>query len=148
MKNAILLLIYTAAAFGVAVPANAAQITRHGTTVTVSGLIGPGDDEAFASATPQGSFRTVVLSSGGAGEGGLPAAIAMARSIKAAGAATVVNASGNTCGSACTLLFVAGSQRYYVGGDRIVEGVRAKGKPGLGFHQGRSPRGTAQMASV
>jgi len=146
MRNLIAVLVCTMASS--VVSAEAAQVTRQGTTVTVRGLIGSGDDVAFEQAAPQGSYRTVVLSSPGAGEGGLPAAIAMARSIRAAGASTVVNASGSLCGSACTLLFAAGAQRYYIGGDRIVEGVRAKGQSGLGFHQARSPRGTAQMASV
>lgn len=127
--------------------AHAAQVTKSGATVTVRGLIGPGDDAAFENVAPQGSYRTVVLSSPGAGEGGLPAAVAMARNIKATGATTVVNA-GNLCGSACTLLFVAGSQRVYSRGDKIAEGVRSKGQTGLGFHQARSPRGTSLMASV
>ncbi|WP_293800036.1 hypothetical protein [uncultured Bosea sp.] len=127
---------------------HAAQVTRSGTAVTVRGSIGPGDDLEFEKVAPQGSYRTVTLSSNGAGEGGLPAAVAMARNIKATGATTIVNASGNICGSACTLLFVAGAQRIYAGGDRIVEGVRSKGQSGLGFHQARSPKGTALMASV
>lgn len=127
--------------------ADAAQVTKSGMTVTVRGSIGPGDDATFAAAAPQGSYRTVILLSPGAGEGGLPAAIEMARSIKAIGATTLVNA-GSLCGSACTLLFAAGTEPIYGGGSRVVEGVGSKGQKGLGFHQSRSPRGTATMAAA
>ena len=128
--------------------AMAAQISRTGDVVYVSGSIGLGDDAAFDRIAPSGSYKTVMLSSPGAGEGGLPSAVAMARKIRAAGATTVVNASQGLCGSACTLMFAAGSRRIYLGGDRIAEGVRSKGQRGLGFHQARSNNGTALMASV
>lgn len=139
--------LIVALALSAASGAHAAQVTKSGTTVTVRGSIGPDDGAAFAAAAPQGSYRTVVLSSPGAGEGGLPAAIEMARNIKATGATTMVNA-GSLCGSACTLLFAAGTERIYGGGSRVKDGVGAKGQTGLGFHQSRSPRGTATMASV
>lgn len=141
-------LIYAVATLAIASDLQAAEVTRSGSSVTVRGRIEAGDDAKFDRAAPQGSYRAVMLSSPGAGEGGLPAAVAMAESIKASGAITVVDASRNTCASACTLLFVAGSQRYYAGGSRISDGLRNKGLPGLGFHQSRSARGTATMAGV
>lgn len=147
MKTVLRILAIAASLLFVSTMSQAAQVTKSGTTITVRGMIGEGDDALFEKVAPQGSYRMVVLSSPGAGEGGLPPAIAMARNIKATGAATVVNA-GNLCGSACTLLFAAGAQRVYRGGGRIADGVGKKGQSGLGFHQSRSARGTASMASV
>ena len=113
----------------------AAEITRSGSTVAVRGRIEAGDDLKFAAIAPQGSYRAVDLSSVG---GSLSAAGPIARSIKAAGATTVYDASRGPCSSACTILFVAGARRHYVNAGSIREGIGGQGKRGLGFHEARA----------
>lgn len=119
----------------VGLPLDAAEITRSGNTVFVQGRIAAGDDLKFASVAPVGSYRTVDLSSVG---GQISTAGLIARNIRASGAVTVYDASRGACSSSCTILFVAGSQRFYANSDRIREGVGAQGKRGLGFHEARS----------
>ena len=115
--------------------AQAAEITRSGSTVFVRGRIEAGDDLKFAEVAPGGSFRAVELSSVG---GQMLPAGTMARAIKAAGATTIYDAARGPCSSACTILFAAGAQRRYVNSESIREGLGAQGKRGLGYHEARA----------
>ena len=62
----------------------------------------------------------------------------MGRMIRARNLPTVVDASRSACGSACTILFAAGTSRHYVGAEKIQDGVGDMKRPGLGYHEGNN----------
>lgn len=115
-----------------AAPASALTLRERDGVALLRGSIEEGDAKVLAAflekprATP---LRVIWLESGG---GSLAEGIRMAKEIRKAKIATAVDATGAYCDSACTFLFVAGAQRHYVGGDRVMEGL--SGLTGLGFH--------------
>lgn len=114
-------------------PAAAVELRQSGHTIFLRGAIGRGDDLAlreFLARPGAARARAIRLSSTG---GFVLPAMAMARIIRAAGLATIVDGRRDHCRSACTALFVAGVSRHYVHAGRIRDGDQG---PGLGFHQG------------
>lgn len=91
-----------------------------------------GDEETFAQflASPEGSrTRIVYLDSRG---GNTRAAIAIGRQIRERQMDTAYHVGRARCVSACTTMFLGGVHRYYIGGDRVANGVATH--VGLGFH--------------
>ncbi len=92
----------------------------------------PGDEETFEQfldAPRPEPIRIVYLDSRG---GNTRTAIEIGREIRAHGLATAFHVGRGTCVSACTTMFVAGVQRYYIGSDEVQDGVATH--LGLGFH--------------
>jgi hypothetical protein len=89
-----------------ALPAHAAEIIVGGTTITLNGLIGPDDAEAFkVKAHLFPGKATATLSSPG---GNLLAAFAIGEFIRLRGWNTYVS---DECNSACALIWLGGAQR-------------------------------------
>ncbi|MGF7054955.1 hypothetical protein GGC47_004159 [Bosea sp. OAE752] len=123
---------FAASFVGLASPARAVWLSDKGAVATLTGPFIMGDDAAFKAflekPRPQ-PIRVLYLSSGG---GKVAPAFAIARMVRKAGIATVVDADAAACSSACTFVFVAGVTRHYVNGDHVAEGMSARN--GLGFH--------------
>lgn len=118
-------------------PAHAIELSQKGNTALLSGTIKDGDQyllRDFLARPEAAQIRQVQLNSAG---GRTWPAREMARIIRNAGLATVVDASRNACESACTGLFVAGVSRHYVNAGAVPDGEGQRG-PGLGFHEGNS----------
>jgi hypothetical protein len=113
--------------------ANALGVSRNGVTITLSGGIVPGDHIRFREAM-QGA-RIVNLNSSG---GNIAAALEVARLIRAAGMATVVDAARANCQSACTVIFAGGARRHYINAGAIADHGGRRGERGLGFHEGNA----------
>jgi ATP-dependent protease ClpP protease subunit len=102
MKRGILAILLLAGAS----PGCAAEITAGGSAITMSGLIGPDDAEAFK--TKAQSFQgkaTVILNGPG---GNLLAALAIGEFVRLRGWSTYVS---GECDSACALIWLGGSPR-------------------------------------
>jgi hypothetical protein len=109
------------------------RLSVNGSVATFVGHIDKGDDVAFVQQlnTPHSPpLRSLYLESAG---GNVRAGIAMARAIRRVGLITAVDARSEACGSACTMLFIAGVQRHYVHGEVVREGFGSM--TGLGFHR-------------
>lgn len=117
----------------VCAPAQSFTLTVSGSVSTFTGHISPGDGKSFRellnAPRPQ-PIRVLYLQSGG---GSVSDGIEIARAVRRAGLVTAVDASGATCGSACTMIFIAGVRRHYVHGDSVREGFSSM--TGLGFHR-------------
>ena len=112
------------------------RLSVNGSVATFVGHIETGDDVAFVrelNAPRSPPLRVLYLESPG---GATAAGVAMARAIRRAGLITAVDARSEACGSACTMLFVAGVQRHYVHGEVVREGFSSM--TGLGFHRGHN----------
>jgi len=109
------------------------QTTERGPVVFLeSNHLDRGDEEIFARflASPSGAAaRIVYLDSRG---GNTEAAIAIGRMIRQHGLDTAYHVGHGRCVSACTTIFLGGVHRYYVGGNRVADGVATH--VGLGFH--------------
>ena len=121
-----------------ATPACALQILSKGNVLFLGGPLKPGDSIAvrdYYRNAPKGSLQLVYLASNG---GFIVEAIEIGRLIKAEGLSTVVDAQKSLCASACTAIFVAGKQRYYLNAKEDVNGQLKKTPGGLGFHDGNT----------
>jgi hypothetical protein len=96
----------TALLASVAWPCHAASIEVYQATITIDGDIDFGDFETFQSKTRALSQATVTLRSNG---GKLVPAIKIGETIRQKGFATYVH---EYCASACTFMWLAGTQRY------------------------------------
>ena len=94
-------------------PVHAASIEVNQSTVTIDGAIEFGDFEVFKSKTRFLSQTTVVLRSDG---GSLVSAIKIGELIRLKGFGTYVQ---DYCASACTLIWLGGTQRYMYAAARI-----------------------------
>lgn len=122
-------------------PAHAVEFKRMGSVVVLNGPLNWGDHHVFKSfleGQPPG-IKAILLNSGG---GSVEAAEEIGRRIRKKGWATVVDAKRTRCASACTAIFSAGRDRYYIGTEGLAEGAVRPGSPrgGLGYHQGSSPQ--------
>jgi hypothetical protein len=98
----------------IAFPASAAEITVSGTAITLNGLIGPDDAEAFK--IKAGLFpgkATTILNSPG---GNLVAAFDIGEFIRLRGWSTYVS---DECDSACAMIWLGGAQRFITPNARI-----------------------------
>lgn len=117
--------------------AHAIEISHNGSTATLSGPIRDGDQFRLREflATPEGrQVKMLRLTSPG---GRVFPAREMARDIRSAGLVTIVDASRDSCNSACTGLFAAGVRRLYLNAG-FEDGAAVK--TGLGFHEGNAPQ--------
>src|SRR5215468_9600786 len=96
----------TALLASLAWPCHAASIEVNQATITIDGDIDFGDFEAFESKAGALSQATVILTSNG---GRLVPAIKIGEMIRQKGFATYVH---EYCASACTFMWLAGTQRY------------------------------------
>jgi len=121
--------------------ASATEISRSGDVMTLSGRIDRGDGYEFERALQEAAAappKFLYLNSGG---GDISSAEKIAQIVRNHSMTTVVDASRAKCASACTLIFVAGTNRVYLHAEDLSEGAMSKsGFRGLGFHQGRSSR--------
>jgi len=116
-------------------PARAITLASKGGGVVVSGSIKPGDHLEFREFIASANPRFIELNSTG---GNVNAAGEMGRMIRAKNLPTVVDASRSSCGSACTILFAAGTSRHYVGAEKIQDRVGDTKQRGLGYHEGNN----------
>ena len=116
-------------------PARAITLTAKGGGVLLSGGIKPGDHIEFREFIAAANPRFIELDSKG---GDVNAAGEIGRMIRKKNLPTVVDASRSTCGSACTIIFAAGTSRHYVGAEKIQDGVGDTKRPGLGYHEGNN----------
>jgi hypothetical protein len=116
-------------------PACAITLTSKGGGVLISGGIKPGDHIEFREFIAAANPRFIELDSKG---GDITAAGEIGRLIRKKNLPTVVEASRSTCGSACTIIFAAGTSRHYVGAEKIQDGVGDTKRPGLGYHEGNN----------
>jgi hypothetical protein len=120
-----------------ALPSTAAfadlRVTQRGSVAFLtSSHLDRGDEENFAQflSTPgAASVKIVYLDSRG---GNTAAAIAIGRMIREHRLDTAYHVGRGRCVSACTTIFLGGVHRYYVGGDRVADGIATH--VGLGFH--------------
>lgn len=128
-----------------AFPALAMDMRVSGREIILSGSIINGDEYRFRELVedPRNSgIRVVRLNSGG---GKINAAGEIGRTIRKRGMATLLDAGSNRCGSACTIIFSAGTSRHYVGGERVPDlAVPRANYRGLAFHEGSSPLSLAR----
>ncbi len=126
-------------AFAIMLPAaSALQIVAKGEFILVGGPIKPGDSIAFRQfyqQAPRGTYRYVYLASGG---GFVAEAIEIGRLVRAEGLSTIVDARKAVCASACTAIFIAGRQRFYLNAPEASDLRQRPGRGGLGFHDGNS----------
>lgn len=117
--------------------AYAMEMAAHGSVISLSGPIKPQDGPNFRSLFEpiKGTVRVIDLNSTG---GDISAAVDIGRLIRANHLTTELDASRSICASACTVLFASGSDRRYVNGERIREGVGGFGGHGLGYHEGNN----------
>lgn len=116
--------------------AAAIELSQKGSTASLSGGIIDGDQYKFRDfmARPEASqIKTLYLHSPG---GKVNPAREIARAIRAAGLATVVDASRNRCNSACTGIFTAGVRRHYI--NAPAEDRDGGADRGIGFHEGNA----------
>lgn len=121
-----------------AMPASAMEFHVSPPLVLAAGEIKNGDENTFRrllAERPKGSIRGVVLHSSG---GFVYPAGEIGRLIRENGLITVVDASRFKCVSACTVLFAAGTARFYLHSAGISDGVARHASRGLGFHEGSS----------
>jgi hypothetical protein len=126
-------------------PTHAASFSQSGATAAISGAIDDGDDfrlNAFLRRPEAAQIKVIYLNSPG---GYVYAAYKMSEAIRAARLSTAVDASHAICASACTALFVAGVQRYYLNAQSLADGSR-QGR-GLGFHSASDWNGGAMHAN-
>lgn len=136
--------------------ASAAEVTRRGATLYLSGAIRFGDEHKLEQALSVAGLpkaTTLYLDSPG---GFIRPTRDMAREIRRAGLVTVVDGARASCASACVGLFAAGVRRHYVNAAAIRDG--AGPARGLGMHEssaydraGRmnySGGGTAEMIDI
>jgi hypothetical protein len=116
-------------------PAQAITLASKGGGVVISGKIKQGDQFEFRDFVNQNNPRFVELNSGG---GTIEAAGEIGRIIRAKKLPTVVDASVDRCGSACTIIFASGVSRHYVAAEKIQERVDKTNGRGLGYHEGNS----------
>jgi len=116
-------------------PAQAITLASKGGGVVISGKIKQGDQFEFRDFVNQNSPRFVELNSGG---GSIEAAGEIGRIIRAKKLPTVVDASVDRCGSACTIIFASGVSRHYVAAEKIQERVDKTNGRGLGYHEGNN----------
>jgi hypothetical protein len=109
------------------------QVTERGPVAFLaSEHLERGDEETFAQflASPAAAaVRIVYLDSRG---GNTVAAIAIGRMIREHRLDTAYHVGRGRCVSACTTIFLGGVHRYYVGGEKVADGVATH--VGLGFH--------------
>jgi hypothetical protein len=117
--------------------ARAMEMAAHGPVISLSGPIKPQDAPNFrAFFEPiKGSVRVVDLNSTG---GDINAAVDIGRLVRANHLTTEIDASRSICSSACTVIFASGSDRRYVNGEHIREGIGGFGGHGLGYHEGNN----------
>ena len=115
--------------------AQAIEIFEKDNRIFISGSIKPGDQfkfKEFVSEHP--TLKIVDLNSGG---GFIKAAGQIGDQIRAKSLTTVIDAARSRCGSACTIIFAAGTNRIYLNGSNIKEGVGdMRNGRGLGYHEG------------
>jgi hypothetical protein len=119
---------------------HAASVQRRAEVVTIEGRLSRGDHLRFEEALKDAGVKLIALDSGG---GDIYTAFRIARLVRRLGLSTFLDASKARCQSACTLIFAAGIERYYVNGENLSDGVRERSRFGLGYHRGnsRSPNG-------
>ncbi len=113
----------------------AISLSEDGPVARLQGSFAAGDEEVFREflARPRAQkIRVLYLYSYG---GAINSAVKIAEMVRKAGLTTAMRANNDVCDSACTLVFVAGVRRHYVGGADVVEGLSAR--TGLGFHPAR-----------
>ena len=115
---------------------HAASIQRLGDVVHIEGRINFEDHIIFERAIQAGGIKRITLDSGG---GDIYTAFRIARQVRRLHLSTFLDAKVARCQSACTLIFGAGVQRYYVNAESLSDGLRDKSRFGLGYHQGNSP---------
>ena len=139
------MVLFRAAALGaalwvIAAPAQALEMRLVGSTLHLSGPLGWGSHhgfKAFVDSQPKGAIQVVALDSGG---GSVESAQEIGRRVRKEGWSTLVDARRGRCTSACTAIFAAGTGRYYVGAEGMLDGaVAPKETRGLGYHEGGSP---------
>ena len=132
------LLAVTIAALVAAAPAQALSASRNGGLVRLEGAIQMGDDYKFRDAVKDAPAGLVVeVDSGG---GFIEPAQEIARLIRKNGWTVRLDAARARCSSACTIIFAAGTQRIYLNGAGLSDGVQdPKGFRGLGYHEGGNP---------
>lgn len=119
-------------AIGAVEAAFALTLSERNGEAFLRGSIEKGDAKALAAflgRSRERPLRVIWLNSGG---GSLSEGILMAEEIRKARIATAVDGTRTYCDSACTFLFLAGTKRHYVGGEKVWEGL--SGLTGLGFH--------------
>jgi hypothetical protein len=124
--------------------ADAMDIAAKGDTIFLGGTIKPGDAigfKSFISAAPKGTYHNVFLASGG---GFIVEAIEIGRTIHEQRLTTIVDAGKALCASACTAIFISGTNRIYLNSSSLQDGGNGKGPRGLGFHNGSA---AASLAS-
>lgn len=95
-------------------PASAAEFSREGTRLSVSGALGSEDAETFASHLRGGQVRTVVFED--ATDGSAELAETLSQLVRAAGVATEFR---SQCRAACAYAFLAGSPRRFARGPQV-----------------------------
>lgn len=131
----------------------AVELRVSGNVLYLSGPIRDGDQFKFRDFIVDKNIQFINLKSGG---GRLIPAGEIGRQIRNKKISTVVDATNNLCGSACTVLFASGVNRYYLNAQNIKDylGSTKKGK-GLAYHhasgwgrdgkRGQLESGTAQL---
>jgi hypothetical protein len=116
---------------------NALAITLQskGGGVFLSGSIKAGDQFEFREFVAQANPRFIDLDSKG---GNIDAAGGIGDIIRGKNLPTVVDASRSTCGSACTIIFAAGTSRHYIGAEKIPDHLGNTNEKGLGYHEGNN----------
>lgn len=116
--------------------ARAMELAAKGDTIFLGGAIKPGDSitfKSFIEQAPKGAYRNVFLASGG---GFVVEAIEIGRLIREARLTTIVDAGKAVCASACTAIFMSGTNRIYLNSAAMRDGPGAGTVRGLGFHNG------------
>jgi len=120
--------------------APASSLSENGATAMLSGNIDEGDADNFAQflARPRSApIKYLNLDSQG---GRVSVAAEIARDVRRAGIATIVDASTSRCESACTLIFAGGVRRFYLHADGVVDGIGSG--MGIAFHRGNDLNAT------
>jgi hypothetical protein len=134
--TAIQAILVSTALIVVTAPAHAVELSQRGNAAYLTGGIMDGDEFKLRDflARPEASqLKVIYLHSPG---GKVNPARIMARAIRAAGLATVVDGSKTFCNSACTGLFTAGVTRHYL--NPPAEDRDGGANRGIGFHEGNS----------
>jgi hypothetical protein len=97
-----------------AAPAHAADVTAHGSDITIVGSIAKGDDERFVGAITA-QTKTVFLTSPG---GDFTTSLKIARHVRVQELETVVGHYA-VCSSGCAIIWFAGVKRRIMIGGRI-----------------------------
>jgi len=126
--------------------ATASQLTFVGQAIAIVGSLGRGDEAKFARMLARqlpGRIAFVYLASGG---GDIEVARDIARSVRAAGLTTVVDASRYPCVGPCVAIFAAGARRVYLHAPASGGNIGARGFRGLGFVAGETSGNGALVA--